>query len=49
LNQGVYPITRGTVVFVISTPMDEQKIDQIVKRFEATLEVVKPMAPEFQS
>lgn len=46
LNQGVYPITRGIVVFVISTPMDEQKIDQIVKRFEATLEVVKPMAPK---
>ena len=49
LNQGVYPITRGTVVFVISTPMDEQNIDQIVNRFEASLKVVKPIALELQS
>jgi glutamate-1-semialdehyde aminotransferase len=49
LNQGVYPITRGLVVFVISTPMDEQKIDQIIKRFESALALVKPMANEIQS
>jgi len=48
LNQGLYPITRGLVVFVVSTPMDEKKINQIIQRFEATLESVKPLAAECQ-
>lgn len=46
LNQGVYPITRGMIVFTISTPMDEQIVDQIATRFRKTLERVKPLAEE---
>jgi glutamate-1-semialdehyde aminotransferase len=46
LNQGVFPITRGTVAFIISTPMDEQTIEQIVARFEEALKITKPIADE---
>jgi glutamate-1-semialdehyde 2,1-aminomutase len=38
LNQGLYAITRGLVAFAVSTPMNEQKIDQIVDRFGKALE-----------
>ena len=44
LNQGVYTIARGMLIFVISTPMDEFIVDLIAERFKLALEQTKPLA-----
>ena len=46
LNQGVYSIAKGMLIFVISTPMDESTVDLITERFKTALEQIKPLADE---
>ena len=47
LNRGLYAITRGMIAFAVSTPMNEQKIDQIIDRFGRALEFAKPLLEPF--
>jgi glutamate-1-semialdehyde 2,1-aminomutase len=40
LNRGVFFASRG--MFVVSTPMDEAVIDEVVEEFEGALQVIRP-------
>ncbi|MHA1668258.1 MAG: aspartate aminotransferase family protein [Candidatus Heimdallarchaeaceae archaeon] len=40
---GLYGISKGVVGFMLSTAMDEQVIDEILKRFRKTMEMVLPI------
>jgi len=44
LNQGVYAIARGTLGFIISTPMSASTVKTITGRFKHALEITKPLA-----
>jgi glutamate-1-semialdehyde 2,1-aminomutase len=44
MNRGVFLASRGQ--FAVSTPMTEKEIDQALKAFEGTLQVLKPYAAE---
>jgi len=44
LNRGVFYASRG--MYVLSTPMDEAIIDEVIGAFEGALEVVKPYVAE---
>ena len=48
-NQGIYAITRGMIAFSMSTPMDEEETDRIIRRFGRALDTVKPLADELES
>ncbi|MEN8247034.1 MAG: aminotransferase class III-fold pyridoxal phosphate-dependent enzyme, partial [Thermodesulfobacteriota bacterium] len=47
LNRGVSFLDRG--MFTISTPMTEIEIDKAIEMFEASLELLKPLAVESQN
>ena len=42
LNRGIYFLHRG--MFTVSTPMTEEVIDKAVGIFEASLQLLKPLA-----
>ncbi|MBW2367267.1 MAG: aspartate aminotransferase family protein [Deltaproteobacteria bacterium] len=44
LNRGLYCGCKGFVLMSLSTPMDEEVVDTIVKTFSEALEVVAPLA-----
>jgi glutamate-1-semialdehyde 2,1-aminomutase len=44
LNRGVFYASRG--MYVISTPMDEAVIDEVVDAFEGALQLIKPYVAE---
>ena len=46
LNRGIFFASRG--MYVISTPMDEAVIDEVVAEFEGALEVIKPYVAEIK-
>jgi len=46
LNRGIFFASRG--MYVISTPMDEAIIDEVIAEFEGALQVIKPYAAEIK-
>ncbi|MHA1555448.1 MAG: aminotransferase class III-fold pyridoxal phosphate-dependent enzyme [Candidatus Heimdallarchaeota archaeon] len=40
---GLYTVSRGVTAFILSTPMDEKIIDEIVERFKKSMEMVLPI------
>lgn len=40
---GLYTVSRGVTAFILSTPMDEKIIDEIVERFRKSMEMVLPI------
>ena len=40
---GLYAVSRGVTAFVLSTPMNESTIDEIVKRYKKAMELVLPI------
>ena len=40
---GIYAVSRGVTAFILSTPMDEAVIDEIVKRYKKAMEMVLPL------
>jgi len=46
LNRGVYAIGRGTLGFILSTPMDEKTVDTIAMHFKDALEQTKPIVDD---
>lgn len=44
LNRGVFYASRG--MYVVSTPMDEAVIDEVVEKFEGALQMIKPYVAE---
>ena len=40
---GIYAVSRGVTAFILSTPMDESVIDEIVKRYKKAMEMVLPL------
>ncbi len=40
---GLYTVSRGVTAFILSTPMDEKIIDEIVVRFKKSMEMVIPI------
>ena len=47
LNRGIYFLHRG--MFTVSTPMTEEVIDKAVGIFEASLQLLKPLADEMEN
>jgi glutamate-1-semialdehyde 2,1-aminomutase len=44
LNRGIFSAPRS--MYVLSTPMTEQVVDQVVEAFEGTLEMLRPVAAD---
>ncbi|NPD87343.1 MAG: aminotransferase class III-fold pyridoxal phosphate-dependent enzyme [Asgard group archaeon] len=40
---GIYAVSRGVTAFILSTPMDESVVDEIVKRYEKAMEMILPL------
>ena len=40
---GLYTVSRGVTAFILSTPMDEKVIDEIIERFKKSVEMVLPI------
>ncbi|MCE7741403.1 MAG: aminotransferase class III-fold pyridoxal phosphate-dependent enzyme [Candidatus Heimdallarchaeota archaeon] len=40
---GIYAVSRGVTAFILSTPMDEKIIDEIVERYRKAMEMVLPL------
>ncbi len=40
---GLYAVSRGITAFILSTPMNESTIDEIIKRFKKAMEMVLPI------
>jgi glutamate-1-semialdehyde 2,1-aminomutase len=40
---GIYAVSRGVTAFILSTPMDEEVIDEIVKRYKKAMEMILPI------
>ncbi len=40
---GLYAVSIGVTAFILSTPMDESTIDEIVKRYKKAMEMVLPL------
>ena len=40
---GLYTVSRGVTAFILSTPMDDEIIDEIVVRFKKSMEMVLPI------
>jgi len=47
LNRGIFFLHRG--MFTVSTPMTEIEIDKAIEVFEASLELLKPLAAKIQN
>jgi len=44
LNQGLFSLAKGSLILLISTPMDEKIIDDIITKFESALNTVASLA-----
>ena len=40
---GIYAVSRGVTAFILSTPMDEKIIDDIIERYKKAMEMVLPI------
>lgn len=40
---GIYAVSRGVTAFILSTPMDEEVIDEVVKRYRKAMEMIVPL------
>ncbi|MHA2309707.1 MAG: aspartate aminotransferase family protein, partial [Candidatus Heimdallarchaeaceae archaeon] len=40
---GIYTVSRGVTAFILSTPMDESVVDEIVKRYKNAMEMILPL------
>jgi glutamate-1-semialdehyde 2,1-aminomutase len=40
---GIYAVSRGVTAFILSTPMDESVIDEIVRRYRKAMEMILPL------
>ncbi len=40
---GIYAVSRGVTAFILSTPMDEAVVDEIVKRYKKAMEMILPL------
>ncbi|MHA2357250.1 MAG: aspartate aminotransferase family protein, partial [Candidatus Heimdallarchaeaceae archaeon] len=44
---GIYAVSRGVTAFILSTPMDEPVIDEIINRYKKAMEMVLPLYNQF--
>lgn len=46
--QGIYAVSRGVTAFILSTPMDEKIIDEIIIRYRKAMEMIIPLYNEIK-